>query len=73
MAAELWRIDDYVSDLIVLRLVLAKILTIIFLLEEENDNIGSLAVLCLSLYFIRLRVYAINTTDSNYLERMRYM
>ena len=48
-------------------------MTKVCLLEEENDNIGSLAVLCLSLYFMRLRLYAINTTDSNYLERMKYM
>lgn len=72
ITTELWKIDDYASDLIVLRLASTRILTKICMLEEENDNIGSLAVLCLSL-FMRLRLYAINTTETNFLERMNYM
>ena len=44
------------------------------MLEDEEDNSSSsVAVLCLSLYFIRLRLYAINKTNENYLERKKYM
>ena len=73
VSTELWITEDYASYLIFLRLDSTRILTKICMLEKDNDNTGSLTVLCLSLYFMRLRLYAINTTDTNYLERMKYM
>ena len=75
VASELWRVDDFASDFIVLRLASTTTLNKICKLAdtEEKDNIGGVTVLCLSLYFMRLRLYAINATNVNYLERMKYI
>ena len=60
VSINLWRIIDYESDLLVLKLssydTLCKLCEI-FLTEEE----GSVGALCVTLYFVRLSLYATNS------------
>ena len=55
---EHWRIEDYASDLMVLRL--ASTVSVQKLVQLETSDKGNVVVLVLTLYFIRLRLYAVN-------------
>jgi len=70
IATELWRIDDYASDALPLRLASAS--SVEKIVESDFDDIGNLAVTVLSLVFMRLRSYAANARVLPWKQRAIY-
>ena len=64
---DLWRVKDWASDNLFLRLALSPILEKLVALHEEED--ASIAVLCMTLYFMRLKLFAINAKKAESRER----
>ena len=50
----LWRIKDFASNVLVLKLALLDTVKKIFQLEGKDK--GSVAIVCVSLYFLRVRL-----------------
>ena len=71
VAQELWRVKDWASDLVVLRLAsadtVAKVATLV------NEEAGSVCSLCVTLYFMRLKLYAVNTKKAYYRDRISFL
>lgn len=71
VAEELWRVKDWASDLVVLRLAsaatVAKVATLV------NEEAGSVCTLCVTLYFMRLKLYAVNTKKAYYRDRISFL
>ena len=75
ISQKLWRVEDYASDAIVLRLASAETVQKLVLLEgSETSNVdpGNLAVVAVSLVFMRLRSYAVNARNVDWKERAVY-
>ena len=70
VAKEIWRPTDWASDLLVLRLNSAD--TITRLLSLSDEDIGSVAVLAVTLYFTRLKLYAVNAKKAHYRDRITF-
>ena len=70
VSKELYRIADWASDALVLKL--CSPLTISKLIECEFADVGNLSTLVVSLTFIRLRSYSVNARDLNWRERCIY-
>jgi hypothetical protein len=75
---ELWRVSDYASDLLVLRLTAAKTIgSLADLLPLPNaallQDSMAVAVLALQLYFMRLHLYAVNSKELNATSRVTFM
>jgi hypothetical protein len=64
----LWRVKDFASDLLVLEL--ASVGTIDKLYTLEGQSMDSLAVLIVTLYFLRMRLHAVNAKVLGYRERV---
>jgi hypothetical protein len=70
VSQELWRVQDYASDLLVLRLASGVTLEKINLIE--NCNHGLNAVRSTTLYFTKLRLYGVNAKVLGFKERVMY-
>lgn len=70
VAQELYRIEDWASDTVVLRL--CSPLTVTKLINAGFDDVGNLSVLVVTLMFIRLRNYSVNASDLNWKDRCMY-
>ena len=70
VSQELWRIQDYASDLLVLRLASAETIYKVNLVEDLG--VGSKAFLDSTLYFTRLRLFAVNSKVLGFKERIMY-
>ena len=62
---------DFTSDLLVLKW--ASFETISKLNRLTHEDQGSVAVLCASLYFLRIRLFAVNSKKLGYCEWINYM
>eukprot|EP00957_Ditylum_brightwellii_P106051 8089272-Ditylum_brightwellii.AAC.1 len=60
---KLWRVKDWVSDNLVLKLALSTTVESLVTLHEEED--ASIAVLCMTLYFMRLKLLAVNAKKAD--------
>ena len=67
----LWRVKDFASDLLVLRLASQETVDRIYALEGED--LGSVAVTCVTLYFVRARLLSVNAKSLNYRVRITLM
>ena len=77
ISQKLWRIKDYTSDAIVLKLASYDTVQKLITLEEsESETIavdtGNLAVTVVSLIFMRLCSYAVNARNINWKDREMY-
>ena len=70
VAQELYRIEDWAADTVVLRL--CSPLTITKLINSGFDDVGNLSVLVVTLTFIHLRNYSVNARDLNWKDRRMY-
>ena len=70
VAQELYRIEDWASDTVVLRL--CSPLTVTTLINAGFDDVGNLSVLVVTLMFIRLRNYLVNASGLNWKDRCMY-
>eukprot|EP00957_Ditylum_brightwellii_P076131 5787452-Ditylum_brightwellii.AAC.1 len=70
VSQELWRVKDYASGLLILRLSSAK--TITLLNQLDNVCLGSRAVLNTTLYFTRLHLFGVNAKKLGFRERAMY-
>jgi hypothetical protein len=70
VAQELYRIEDWASDTVVLHL--CSPLTVTKLINAGFDDVGNLSVLVVTLIFIRLRNYSVNARDLNWKDRCMY-
>ena len=68
---ELWRVKDWASDLVVLRLASAD--TVGKLASMYREEVGSVSVLCVTLYFMRLKLFAVNTKRALYRDRIAFL
>ena len=66
---ELWRVKDWASDLVVLRMASLQTVLKVAALSESEDQ-GTVAVMCISLYFIRLKLFSINCKKLGFRERL---
>ena len=64
----LWRVKDFASDLLVLKLCSVETLNSLSALHSEDS--GAVAILSLTLYFMRMRLYAVNTKVLGFRERI---
>ena len=55
-----WRINDYASDLLVLKLASPSSLERLCNLVDDGEDPVVISIICLSLYFMGLQLYAIN-------------
>ena len=73
---KLWRIEDFSSDSVVLRLVSAHSVGL-FLTYSEGDGVKvdavNFSVTVVSLVFMRLRLYAVNARNVPWKERATYI
>ena len=67
---EIWRPTDWASDLLVLKLNSSD--TVMKLLTLSDEDVGSTAVLAITLYFTRLKLYAVNAKKANYRDRITF-
>jgi len=70
VAQELYRIEDWASDTVVL--CLCSPLTVAKLINAGFDDVGNLSVLVVTLMFIRLCNYSVNASDLNWKDRCMY-
>jgi hypothetical protein len=70
VAKEIWRPTDWASDLLVLKLNSSD--TVMKLLTLSDEDVGSTAVLAITLYFTRLKLYAVNAKKANYRDRITF-
>ena len=70
IATELWRIDDYASDALPLRLASAS--SVEKIIQSDFDDIGNLSATVVSLVFMRLRSYAVNARVLDWKQRAIY-
>ena len=64
IAQELWRVKDWASDLVALKLASnATISKVTALVSEEG---GPVCTLCVTLYFMRFKLHVVNTKKENY-------
>ena len=68
---DLWRVKDFASDLLVLKLASEK--TINKLSQLDNEDSSCIAVLSVTLYFLRLRLYSVNAKVFGFRGRMTFM
>ena len=66
-----WRIKDFASDLLVLRL--ASYETVCKIHSLKGQDVGTVAVVCATLYFMRLRLCAVNSTNLKFRDRINFM
>ena len=66
---ELWRVKDWASDLVVLRMASSQTVQKVAALSESEDQ-GTVAVMCTSLYFIRLKLFSVNCKKLGFRERV---
>lgn len=71
VAQELWRVKDWASDLVVLRL--ASVATVAKVATLVDDEAGLVCALCVTLYFMRLKLYAVNTKKAYYRDRISFL
>eukprot|EP00957_Ditylum_brightwellii_P157640 11998155-Ditylum_brightwellii.AAC.1 len=71
MSQELWRVKDYESDLLILRLSSAK--TMEWFNQLENVWLGSRAVLNTILYFTTLCLCRVNAKKLGFREQVMYL
>ena len=63
---DLWRIKDYASDLLVLKLASSSTVgALCNIVGTEKDSV-IVTVLCISLYFMRLQLYAVNCKKNGF-------
>ena len=71
VAQELWRVKDWASDLVALRFsstaTVAKVATLV------NEEAGSVCTLRATLYFMRLKICAVNTKKACYRDRISFL
>jgi hypothetical protein len=70
VAKEIWRPTDWASDLLVLKL--NSLDTVTKLLRLSDEDVGSTVVLTITLYFTRLKLYAVNAKKANYRDRITF-
>lgn len=68
---DLWRIKDWASDAIVLKMASSS--TVEKVVALENEEAGSIAALCMTLYMMRLRLYAVNAKVVDSRDRIAFM
>ena len=68
----LYRIEDWASDAIVLKLCSPQTILKLLNCKENMMDLGNLCVLTVSLTFLRLRSYAVNTNELPWKERCIY-
>ena len=66
-----WRIKDFASDLLVLRLASYETVSKIYSLEGQD--VGSVAAVCTTLYMMRLRLCSVNSTNFGFRDRINFM
>eukprot|EP00957_Ditylum_brightwellii_P043846 3324403-Ditylum_brightwellii.AAC.1 len=71
VAEELWSIKDWASDLVVLRL--QSVETVAKLVMLFNEDVGSVSTLCVTLYFMRLKLFAVNTKKAYYRDFISFL
>ena len=64
-----WRVKDWASDLLPLEIASAETMGNITRLYSTED-IGTVAFMCVSLYFTRLELFAVNTNICGWRERV---
>lgn len=70
VATELQRVKDWESDLVLLRLAsenTAKVATLV------SEDAGSVSALCVALYFLRLRLFAVNAKKALHRDRICFL
>jgi hypothetical protein len=70
VAKELYRIDDFASDALPMRLASER--TIGKIIEYGSEDVGNSAVTVLSLAFMRLRSFAVNSRTTGWKQRAIY-
>jgi hypothetical protein len=70
VAKEIRHPTDWVSDLLVLKLYTSY--TVLKLLTLSDEDIGSTAVLAITLYFTRLKLYTVNAKKAYYRDRITF-
>ena len=68
VSKELWRISDFASDLLPLKLASKD--TVLKLCSLQNESEESISVLCITLYLARLKLFAVNTSNLEYQRRI---
>jgi len=69
ISEDIWRVKDWASDLVVLRMASLKTITAIAALVGTQDE-GTVSVMCVSLYFLRLKLFSVNCKTLGYRERI---
>ena len=71
VSAELWRVKDWASNLVLLRLASEN--TVAKVAKLVNEDVESVPVLCVTLYFLRLKLFAVNTSKENFRDRVCFL
>ena len=66
----MWSFEDFVSDNLILKIVIHR--TIDKLVQLGDGDGGDDSVVCITLYFIRLHLYAVNSKGVPWEERKFY-
>ena len=69
---DLWRVKDWASDQVVTALASPDTVTRLLSLRDSEDT-GSVAVMCATMFFLRLRLYAVNGHNIPARERITYI
>ena len=69
---DLWRVKDWASDQVVTALASPDTVTRIASLRDSEDT-GSVALMCATMFFLRLRLYAVNGHNIPARERITYI
>ena len=69
---DLWRVKDWASDQVVTALASPDTVTRIASLGDSEDT-GSVALMCATMFFLRLRLYAVNGHNIPARERITYI
>ena len=71
VANDLWRVKDWASDNLVLKLASSSTVEKLATLDQEED--ASIAILCLTLYFMRLKLFSVNAKKAESKERISFL
>ena len=70
IAQELWRVDDFASDALPMRLASSN--SLVAMINGNYEGIGNCAVTTVSLTFMRIHSYAVNQRKTNWKSRAFY-
>lgn len=68
-----WMIGDYASDLLVLKLAPSSIVESLCNITAKEEDSLHITILCLSLYSMMLKLYAINSNKLDMIHRIPFL